>query len=197
MHLVKSIGVILVDPWIQEKQLIFKLSSIMLRYPSKEWCGNEDFYELILSIEDQKIQEALLNFWSYATDTDWETLTVNYVSWFDLSDSTTMYLTYGIFGDNRERGPAFVKLKMEYAKAGFYLKENELPDYLPLILDFVSMAEKVYAKRVLSIHYKAIEDLYIKLSEENIPYVHLLHVCMMAMESMLYTKDEKINHHAG
>ncbi len=114
--------------WIQEKQLIFKLCSIFLRHPTKDWVGNKEIEELIRSIEDKKVQKSILTFWEYTVETDFETLAKEYVRWFDLSESTTLYLTYGIFGDNRERGPAFVKLKMVFAKAGFYLKENELPD---------------------------------------------------------------------
>lgn len=185
------------DPWIWEKQLTFKLCSIMLRYPSKEWKNNEEFYEFILSIENHRIQKSLLAFWTYCKETNWEELTMNYVRWFDISESTTMYLTYGIFGDNRERGPAFVKLKMEFAKAGFYMKENELPDYLPLILDFASIADEHFVKKVLSIHYQAIKKLYDNLLEENIPYLHLLDASMAAMDDLLQVKEQKINHNAG
>lgn len=169
----------------------------MLRYPSKEWVGNEEMNELIQSIEDKRIQKSLLDFWTYTVETDWDTLTLNYVNWFDLSENKTMYLTYGIFGDNRERGPAFVKLKMEFAKAGFYLVNNELPDFLPLILDFASISEPTYSRKVLSIHYPALEKLYENLKEECIPYSHLLDACLMVMEGLLPLKEQKINHNAG
>jgi nitrate reductase delta subunit len=182
--------------WIQEKQLIFKLCSIFLGYPSKDWVGNKEMEEIIHSIEDIKVQKALFTFWNYTLETDFDTLTTEYVRWFDLRESTTLYLTYGIFGDNRERGPAFVKLKMEFAKAGFYLKENELPDYLPLILDFASIADIQYVKKVFAIHYKAIETLYTAMSKEKMPYNHLLDACMVTIDRLLPSASENMNHNA-
>ncbi|MDG3086584.1 hypothetical protein P7F88_10845 [Vibrio hannami] len=64
-----------------------------------------------------------------------------------LANKKPLYLTHGRFGENRERGLAFVKLKMEFAKAGFYIKNDELPDYLPLILEFASIADKTLFKK--------------------------------------------------
>lgn len=185
------------EHWVEENQLAFKLCSVMLRYPDQAWVKKEEMLDLILSIEDKEMRESFLAFWNYVKKTSWEELTENYVRWFDLAESTTMYMTYGIFGDNRERGPAFVKLKMEYAKAGFYLKENELPDYLPLILDFASIAEQKYVQKVLAIHKKAIDTLQEELKNDENPYAHLLDVCELAMVKLLPIKEQTINHHAG
>jgi len=169
----------------------------MLRYPDKEWVHNDEMQELILSIAEDEIRSSFLSFWDYIRETSWEDVTENYVRWFDLSESTTLYLTYGIFGDNRERGPAFVKLKMEFAKAGFYVKENELPDYLPLVLEFASMAELKYVKKVLAIHLKAIDILYEEMSKKENPYAYLVSACLMAIENLLPRKEERINHNVG
>lgn len=182
---------------MEKNQLIFKLSSIMLRYPDKAWVENEEILELISTFEDEEIKESLLSFWSYVRETSWQELAENYVRWFDLAESTTMYLTYGIFGDNQERGPALVQLKMEYAKAGFYIKDDELPDYLPLILEFASVAEPKFVKKVLAIHRKAIGTLQRELKKEQNPYHHLVDACMMAMETLMPRKHQEINHHAG
>ncbi|NEX79062.1 nitrate reductase molybdenum cofactor assembly chaperone [Bacillus thermocopriae] len=187
----------MVVPWTEEKQLIFKLCSIMLRYPDQAWVKSEEMLDMISSLEDQKVKKAFLAFWDYISKTSWEELTENYVRWFDLSESTTLYLTYGIFGDNRERGPAFVRLKLEFAKAGFYLKENELPDYLPLILEFASVAEPKYAQKVFAIHWKAITNLLEALKKEQNPYMNLVHICVMTMESVLPKTVQKMNHHAS
>ena len=58
-------------------------------------------------------------------------------------------------------------LAMEFAKAGFYLTDTELPDYLPLVLEFASIAESKYVQRVLAIHGKAIVTLYEALKKEE------------------------------
>ncbi|WP_071394936.1 nitrate reductase molybdenum cofactor assembly chaperone [Bacillus tuaregi] len=178
-------------------QLTFKLCSIMLRYPDKEWVDNEEIQELILSIENEEVRSSILSFWNYTREMSWEELAENYVRWFDLTENTTLYLTYGIFGDNRERGPAFVKLKLEFAKAGFYIKENELPDYLPLILDFASIAELKCVTKVLAIHLKAIKALNKELHKQMNPYAYLVKAALIIIESLLPRKEERIDHHAG
>lgn len=170
---------------------------MMLRYPDKEWVQSDEMQELIQSVEEDEMRHAFLSFWDYVRETSWEDLAENYVRWFDLTESTTLYLTYGIFGDNRERGPAFVKLKMEFAKAGFYIKENELPDYLPLILEFASMAELKYAKKVLAIHLKAIDSLFEGLNKQKNPYAYLVSACLMEIDNLLPRKEERINHNVG
>lgn len=169
----------------------------MLRYPDKDWFENDEIKEMIHSLEDNKVKNSLLAFWEYASETSWDELTENYVKWFDLSESKTLYLTYNIFGDNRERGQAFVKLKMEFAKAGFYLIENELPDYLPLILEFASIAEYTFVQRVLSIHYKAVHSLWEELKKDHNPYAHLLEACFITIGKILPSTEREINHHAG
>jgi len=185
------------EPWMDDNQLIFKLCSLMLRYPDQEWVMNHDVKEIVNAIENKEIKTSLMQFWDYTSKTDWDKLTENYVQWFDLSESKTMYLTYNIFGDNRERGQAFVKLKMEFAKAGFYIKENELPDYLPLILEFASIAEYKHAQKVIAIHYKAIMSLFEELKKDDLPYAHLVHACLCVMEKMLPRTEREINHNAG
>lgn len=182
---------------MENYQLIFKLSSIMLRYPDKEWVDSDEMQEFIMAVDEEEIRGSMFAFWNYIKEASWEELTENYVRWFDLADCTTLYLTYGIFGDNRERGPAFVKLKMEFAKAGFYIKENELPDYLPLILDFASIAELKSVQKVLAIHLKAMESLNEELNKQKNPYAHLVNACLMTIENLLPRKEERINHNVG
>src|SRR5512141_163418 len=62
----------------------------------------------------------------------------NYVGLFDHGRATSLHLFEHVHGDSRERGPAMIDLAQTYAKAGLYLAEGELPDYLPVVLEFVS-----------------------------------------------------------
>ncbi|MGB8339498.1 MAG: nitrate reductase molybdenum cofactor assembly chaperone [Burkholderiales bacterium] len=62
----------------------------------------------------------------------------NYVQWFDSGRSTSLHLFEHVHGDSRERGPAMIDLAQTYEKAGLYLAPGELPDYLPVVLEFAS-----------------------------------------------------------
>lgn len=79
--------------------------------------------------------EALIE-WLASTDAlDAE---ANYVELFDRGRATSLHLFEHVHGDARERGPAMVDLAQTYEKAGLYLSPDELPDYLPAVLEFVS-----------------------------------------------------------
>jgi nitrate reductase molybdenum cofactor assembly chaperone NarJ/NarW len=62
-----------------------------------------------------------------------------YTAAFDLTPATTLNLTYHGFGDNEKRAAALVHLQHLYAAAGYARIDGELPDYLPLMLEFLSV----------------------------------------------------------
>ena len=62
----------------------------------------------------------------------------NYVGLFDSGRATSLHLFEHVHGDSRDRGPAMIDLAQTYEKAGLYLADGELPDYLPVVLEFVS-----------------------------------------------------------
>jgi nitrate reductase molybdenum cofactor assembly chaperone NarJ/NarW len=63
---------------------------------------------------------------------------VAYVELFDRGRATSLYLFEHVHGDSRDRGAAMIDLGEMYAKAGLLLMPDELPDYLPAMLEFIS-----------------------------------------------------------
>lgn len=61
-----------------------------------------------------------------------------YVAMFDRGRATSLHLFEHVHGDSRDRGPAMIDLAQTYEKAGLFLGPGELPDYLPVVLEFVS-----------------------------------------------------------
>ncbi|HNC70180.1 MAG TPA: nitrate reductase molybdenum cofactor assembly chaperone [Pseudomonadales bacterium] len=61
-----------------------------------------------------------------------------YVRVFDSSRACSLHLFEHVHGDSRERGPALVDLRHSYEQAGLLLAPDELPDYLPAVLEFAS-----------------------------------------------------------
>ena len=72
-----------------------------------------------------------------------------YVETFDRGRSTSLHLFEHVHGDSRDRGPAMIDLARTYAAAGLMLKEGELPDYLPVVLEFASTQPPREAKAFL------------------------------------------------
>lgn len=61
-----------------------------------------------------------------------------YVALFDHGRATSLHMFEHVHGDSRDRGPAMIDLAQTYDKAGLILTPGELPDYLPVILEFAS-----------------------------------------------------------
>ena len=73
----------------------------------------------------------------------------DYVDLFDRGRSTSLHLFEHVHGDSRDRGPAMIDLGATYARAGLFLVEGELPDYLPAVLEFVSTQPPLEARAFL------------------------------------------------
>jgi nitrate reductase delta subunit len=61
-----------------------------------------------------------------------------YVDLFDRGRRTSLNLFEHVYGDGRQRGPAMLELKQRYLDAGLEPVADELPDHLPLLLEYLS-----------------------------------------------------------
>ena len=72
-----------------------------------------------------------------------------YVGLFDRTRSLSLHLFEHVHGDSRERGPAMVDLLSVYRGHGLHVADNELPDYLPLYVEYASTLDDAAAKAAL------------------------------------------------
>ena len=72
-----------------------------------------------------------------------------YVELFDRGRATSLHLFEHVHGEGRERGDAMVELKAIYERAGLRLAANELPDYLPAMLEYLSCRDLAEARDML------------------------------------------------
>lgn len=72
-----------------------------------------------------------------------------YVELFDRGRATSLNLFEHVHGETRDRGTAMVELKTIYARAGLDLAANELPDYLPVVLEYLSGREPAEVRDML------------------------------------------------
>src|SRR6516165_9542985 len=72
-----------------------------------------------------------------------------YVDLFDRGRALSLHLFEHLHGDSRDRGEAMVDLKELYARAGFELSTSELPDYLPVVLEYLSCRDLSEAREML------------------------------------------------
>lgn len=73
-----------------------------------------------------------------------------YVDLFDRGRALSLHLFEHLHGDSRDRGEAMVDLKQLYTRAGFDLATTELPDYLPVVLEYLSCRDLAAAREMLA-----------------------------------------------
>jgi nitrate reductase molybdenum cofactor assembly chaperone NarJ/NarW len=155
----------------------YKLLSLLLQYPSEELLEarsaiGEAIAQLPRSVGFER--EELRQFFTYLGCASDLTLRQDYVETFDLQKRSSLYLTFYTQGDTRKRGLALLRLKRLYAAAGLPLQGSELPDYLPVMLEFAELAPAGVGQQLLAEHRGALELLRLHLRQCKSPYLHLL-----------------------
>ena len=89
---------------------------------------------------------------------------------FDTRRRCTLNVSYYLYGDTRRRGVALLRLKRMYAAAGLVLDSDELPDHLPVMLEFAALAPPGYGEHVLQEHRVGIELLLLGLRHGGRPH---------------------------
>jgi nitrate reductase delta subunit len=97
-----------------------------------------------------------------------------WIGLFDRSKRLALHLYEHSHGESRDRGQAMVNLALTYRMNGFELAASEMPDYLPLFLEFLSVIPEVHARRYLTDAIDIIEALRIRLEERDSAYAPLL-----------------------
>ncbi|GAS82566.1 nitrate reductase molybdenum cofactor assembly chaperone [Paenibacillus amylolyticus] len=164
------------------RRMVCKLISYLLQYPDTAWReGLQGVKEAIHSISDETVNQILLTFVDEAqavSSIEWQDA---YVRTFDFDKKCNLYLTYALHGDERDRGPALIELKRRYEAAGFYMEVSELPDYLPMVLEFVAEAPEEDVLGVLSSCHKALVTMTESITGQNSPYGPMLSLMLQVI----------------
>ena len=156
------------------KTKTYKVFSTLLVYPSKEIKSDIDTISYVL-YEDNLLSKTEINkleiFINYIRKTDLLLLQEKYVSVFDRQKKFSLYLFEHIHGDSRERGMAMVDLKNLYKASNFDIAvSEELPDYIPVFLEYLSLISRNKASVLLGEVINIIAMLGKSLKLNNILY---------------------------
>lgn len=120
---------------------LLKVLARVLEYPTEELQASKD--ALVAAVlEDSRLprqnKEQLLRCVEMVCDSDLLDMQENYVGMFDKGRATSLLLFEHVHGESRDRGQAMVDLMEEYRTNGLEIDARELPDYLPLFLEYLS-----------------------------------------------------------
>jgi nitrate reductase molybdenum cofactor assembly chaperone NarJ/NarW len=134
-------------------EIVFKAFSALLSYPTAELrAALPDIAGVIdgspLVGEHERGELGLL-----VAELDRDDLLAaeeRYVDLFDRGRALSLHLFEHLHGESRDRGEAMVALKRVYAEAGFEVAGRELPDYLPVLLEYWSCRDLAEARDMLA-----------------------------------------------
>ena len=157
---------------------VLKVFSALIAYPHPEMIEALREMRVVIAEENglsKKTQSQLAGFLDHLAGLPLLDLQEAYVSLFDRSRSLSLHLFEHIHGEARDRGQAMVDLAALYAQYGLVVKDRELPDYLPLFLEFLSTQEPAEARRQLGDPLPIIQALAERLKDRKSPYSVVFH----------------------
>ena len=146
----------------------YKLASVLLQYPTAALFAGLDDLDAAARACPRPGRDQLAAFLRWLRGTSPNEVAQHYVETFDLRRRCALYLTYYRHGDTRRRGMAMLAFKTAYRVAGLEPSGAELPDYLPLVLDFAAIAPR--GEELLRRHRAELELLRRALHEAGTPY---------------------------
>ena len=157
---------------------LYQLLSYLLDYPQDEWQEYLPELRKLITEEslDEAEQSALKGFLDYIEQTDVLEIQRVYVETFDLKAQHSLHLTHHLLGDDKNRGPALIDLGEYYKAWGLDAIEGELPDYLPLMLEFAAGLEEDEASVFLAQIGKVLTILADNLEEGESAWAPLVRI---------------------
>lgn len=129
--------------------LLYKILSVLMDYPQKGLIqALPEIRQHLTAVPEAK--QELADLLDYLEQNRLIALQENYVATFDRMPSHSLHLFEHIHGESRDRGQAMVDLIEEYKRHGFEVTSAELPDYIPLFLEFLSQLPETEALALLN-----------------------------------------------
>jgi nitrate reductase delta subunit len=165
-----------------EKRTLLKLLGLCLAYPDAEALDALPEMEAAAAgLDDPRTRQRLASFMTLMKAQPLLDLQEHYTAVFDLNPSASLNLTYHLMGNREDRGRALAELLEVYHQAGFEPAVNELPDFLPLVLEFMATAPQAETQAPILRCLAAVPALAGRLRESGSMYAVPLELLSAAL----------------
>lgn len=175
-----------------QRARVHMLCSLLLDYPDAQWFDRLATLPGHLDGLPQELTGLFGRFIGTARaagPTDWQR---RYVATFDLKRKCSLYLSYFATGDTRKRGTALVTFLEAYRATGWDFSADELPDYLPAVLEFCARCDDPIAESLLAAHIEGIEVLRQALESSDSPWADLLRIITLSLPPVDAATRERV-----
>ena len=150
--------------------LTLKVLSVLLSYPEAEMLTALD--EMAVVIEQENLllavhKKSVLTLIDSYRGADLLDAQEAYVALFDRGRFLSLHIFEHVHGESRDRGQAMVNLLQMYEAHGFEMSTHELPDYIPLFLEFLSQQEQTEVVQLLHDAMPVLSLLGARLTERG------------------------------
>lgn len=152
---------------------LYKVIALLLTYPEQDWLQSIGEWRTTVAAESGQSRRAgrrldrLLTYLECGPLID---LQEAYVETFDRNPAHSLSIFEHRMGESRERGEAMVRLIEEYRGFGWDVTSHELPDFLPVFLEFLSLIPPEEAQRRLAGIVDVVQILRSRLTGVDSPY---------------------------
>ncbi|MDE2135715.1 MAG: nitrate reductase molybdenum cofactor assembly chaperone [Alphaproteobacteria bacterium] len=169
----------------------YKILSALLSYPTHELqCAIGEMSAMLAS--DARLspaqREALNRLGAEISQGELIDVQSRYVDLFDRTRSLSLHLFEHVHGESRDRGQAMVSLLERYRQSGFDIAAKQLPDYLPLFLEFLSLRSPEEAQTLLAEPMHILAALGERLRRRGCPYAAVFDA-LIALSQALPARD--------
>ncbi len=170
----------------ESDQLQCRILAFLLDYPDTSWRAELfEWADATTEVTNETSRQELRKFIAYAENTSALELQETYTAAFDLDPSTSLHLSYHSTGDNEERGKALAKLLWMYHQEGFDAQIGELPDYLPMILEFLALCPEPRDGVPFRSCLGAVATIAERLAKRHHPYAILLELAADILDNRM------------
>jgi nitrate reductase molybdenum cofactor assembly chaperone NarJ/NarW len=176
----------------EQKTKILTIASHLLSYPNEAFL--DELSEICEMIEAESfsddIKGALTNAIAPLSEKSLRELKETFVDTFDLKKNLGLYLTAHELGDSPKRGAALIRLQKMINTAGFERVDDELADYIPMLLEFMAVASFPDEERLQNRLAAALQRILDYMVEDN-PYIGIFSVLMTFVFEIPTTEEMK------
>ena len=185
--------------------LTYRALSRLLSYPEADiQAAAQSCVDVIREegLVPTRIVRALAKLADHIANLDLYEAQSSYVDLFDRTRSVSLHLYEHVHGESRERGPAMVGLVELYKSHGLEMDVSDLPDYLPVFLEFLSIVPETQAASLIGEAAHVLEAIAQRLKKRGSPYRAIFGALLSvsdkladknAVASLLSIEDDDLN----
>ena len=164
-----------------DRAVVWQAASTLISYPDEELVARLPLVRAALETLPARLREPLAGAADRLAALPLLQAQAEYVETFDHKRRRTLYLTYWVAGDTRNRGRAILRFAEVYRASGVTPPADELPDHLAVTLEFAATVDPVAGHRLLASHVTPLSMLHAALVDHGSPYAGVVEAVLATL----------------